>query len=162
MTRLHSDRDGRILGFSMDRSVIYKLLKLVNLIAKPFFGRYGRKHSLFINEWRIIIALAFHPGLSVTEICEHTGMHIMNVSRAVRRLQRMGRVEREIDPADRRRSVLRLSAKGEDIFAELAPTAFLREDILLSALTPDEAMTLRRLLDKLLAQVIASNAAEPR
>lgn len=162
MSRLHHDEDGRILGFSMDRSVIYKLLKLVNLIAKPFFVRYGREHALFINEWRIIIALAFHPGLSMTEICEHTGLHIMNVSRAVRRLQRMGRVEREIDPVDRRRSVLRLSAEGEDIFATLAPAAFGREDILLSALTPAEADTLRRLLDKLLRQIAISNAGAPR
>lgn len=162
MKKAQSDKARSARSFSTDRSVVYKLLKLVNLIAKPFFARYGKQHSLLINEWRIIIALAMHPGLSVTEICDHTGMHIMNVSRAVRRLHRMGRVEREIDPNDRRRSLLRLSDQGEAIFAELAPSAFQREDVLLSALTPEEAETLRRLLDKLLTQVIVSNAGDSR
>jgi len=139
----------------LDRSVIHRLLRLVNLIAKPFFAHYGRRHDLSLHEWRVMMVLANRPGLSSSEICELTGMHLMNVSRGVRRLARLGRLERRIDPADRRRAALALTPKGLALYRRIAPDAWQRERIVHAALTHGELAQFGRLLDKLLAGFLA-------
>ena len=155
------DKNVPKLEGGLDHTVVHHLLLLVNLIAKPFFDRHGKRYSLSLNEWRIIMALANHPGISVSRICDHTGMHVMNVSRGVRRLVRMGRVDRSVDEIDRRRSVLRLSDEGYALFRELAPIANTREEIIRGGLTEAEAETLVRLLRKLIDHFRADPSGSP-
>ena len=134
-------------------TLIFHLLLLVNLIAKPFFGRFDKRYGLSLNEWRIMMTLANQPGISISGICDRTGMHIMNASRGVRGLVRKGRVERSVDPADRRRSNLRLSDEGLAVFHEILPSAMEREELLRAGLSPGEADTFQRLLLKLIERV---------
>ncbi len=122
----------------------------MNLIAKPFFARYAEEHDLSINEWRVVMLLAAHPGLSASEIAARTGMLLMNVSRAVRRLERMRRVRRAADPADGRRSLLTLTARGQALYDRIAPAARRSEEAVRALLEPREEAELSRLLDKLL------------
>lgn len=133
-----------------DDALVYRLLRLVNLLAKPFPSRYGTRHRLSLPEWRIMMALAAHPGMTATQLADWTGMHVMNVSRGVARLVRMRRVVREIDPADRRRALLQLSPGGRALFRRIAPGAQAREDTVRAALSEREMATLRRLLDRLI------------
>jgi DNA-binding MarR family transcriptional regulator len=139
----------------LDRSVVHRLLRLVNLIAKPFFAHYGRRYDLSLHEWRVMMVLANRSGLAASEIGEITGMHPMNVSRGVRRLARLGRLERRVDPSDRRRAALALTAKGLALYRRIAPDAWQRERIVHAALTRTELEEFRRLLDKLLAGFLA-------
>lgn len=129
----------------------HRLMRLVNLIAKPFFGRYAEQHDISINEWRVVMLLAAHPGLTATEIAERSGMLLMNVSRAIRRLERMRRVTRSTDPTDRRRALLELTAAGQAIHDGLAPKARRSEESVRELLTAHEAAEFSRLLDKLLS-----------
>ena len=137
----------------VDEDLAYRLLRIVNLLAKPFHERYGARHDLSLAEWRILMALAAHPGASATALADHTGMHAMNVSRSLARLVRMGRVQRETDPADRRRALLELSPRGAALFRRIAPSAQAREDALHRALDAREAAALRRMLDKIIARL---------
>lgn len=134
-----------------ERTFSHRLMRLVNLIAKPFFARYAEATDLSINEWRVLMLLAAHPGLTASDLAERSGMLLMNVSRAVRRLARMRRVQRRRDPADARRALLRLTARGEAIFARIAPHARRSEESVRGRLSAAEAAELSRLLDKLLA-----------
>lgn len=134
-----------------ERTFSHRLMRLVNLIAKPFFARYAEETDLSINEWRVLMLLAAHPGLTASDIAERSGMLLMNVSRAVRRLARMRRVQRRRDPADARRALLRLTARGEAIFARIAPQARRSEESVRGQLSTAEAAEFSRLLDKLLA-----------
>jgi len=129
----------------------HRLMRAVNLIAKPFFARYAEASDLSINEWRVLMLLAAHPGLSASEIAERSGMLLMNVSRAVQRLARMRRVQRRRDPADARRTRLRLTARGAAVFARIAPHARRSEASVRDQLSAAEAAAFSRLLDKLLA-----------
>lgn len=128
----------------------HRLMRLVNLIAKPFFARYAEQKDLSINEWRVVMLLAAHPGMSASEIAERSGMILMNVSRAVRRLVRMRRIARMVDPADGRRAQLTLTARGRALFDQIAPKARRSEDAVRALLEPGEAAEFSRLLDKLL------------
>jgi len=60
-------------------------------------------------------------------------------------------VQRRRDPADARRALLRLTARGEAIFARIAPQARRSEESVRGQLSTAEAAEFSRLLDKLLA-----------
>lgn len=136
-----------------DRALIYRLLRLVNLLARPFQERFGTRYDLSLTEWRVMMALAARPGTTATEISDWSGLHVMNVSRSVARLVRQGRVLRAVDPADRRRSLLRLSRRGRALFALIAPSAQAREDMVRAVLSDSEAAALRTMIDRLIAHL---------
>ena len=74
------------------------------------------------------------------------------VSRAVTKLIKSGRIEREFADADRRRSILNLSEEGKRVHDEVAPLALKMEDDLLHGLTEDEVGTLNTVIERLLAR----------
>ena len=55
----------------------------------------------------MLIDAVYHPNSSITEITERTGFTQSVVSDAVARLRKVGVLESEPDPADRRRTVVR-------------------------------------------------------
>lgn len=145
-----------------DRALIYRLLRLVNLLSRPFQERFGTRYDLSLTEWRVMMALAARPGTSVTEISDWSGLHVMNVSRSVARLVRQGRVLRAVDPADRRRSMLRLSRRGQALFALIAPSAQAREDMVRAVLSDGEAKALKVMIDRLIEHLRGETTeAEP-
>ena len=64
-----------------------------------------------------------HPGSSISEITARTGMPQSHVSETVARLREQGTVESLPDPADRRRTLVRVSAQhpGNVMRAALVP-----------------------------------------
>jgi DNA-binding MarR family transcriptional regulator len=150
--------DRRNTAPHVDQDLVARLLRLVNLIAKPFFSEYASRYHLSINDWRVMVALAARPRAAASEICEQTGMHPMNVSRSVSRLEHMGRVKRYTDARDRRRSLLRLTPAGRAVFGSIAPSAQAREEAVRRTLSARETVVLRALLDKLIARIGADAA----
>jgi DNA-binding MarR family transcriptional regulator len=74
------------------------------------------------------------------------------VSRAVASLIAQGRVLGRVDDKDRRRTLLRLSSRGESLLARIAPLARAYETRLLEQLDSTEREQLEYLLDKLLGR----------
>jgi len=134
----------------VDSSLFFKLVRVVNLTARPFSETVGKDNELSLNEWRAMVVLASHPGVAAAEIAEATGLDKMAVSRAIAGLDRAGRLRREPDPNDQRRSLLFLSAQGQRVFTRVGRTAKRREAELFSALGPTDAELLNAALDKLL------------
>lgn len=151
MTRLHRRIAARSTHRSPEATYSHRMMRLINLIAKPFFARHAEQNDLSINEWRIVMLLAAHPESSASELAARSGMILMNVSRGVRRLVRMGRVARKGDPGDGRRVLLMLTARGRALYGRIAPNAWRSEQEVRALLSPREAAELSRLLDKLLA-----------
>lgn len=96
-----------------------------------------------------MLALAHRPGLSAAEITGLWAMEKMAVNRAIRRLDRFGRVSRRVDPDDRRRFTLRLTAKGRRFHDKVLPAANARYREILSGLSRSEAEALRTTLARL-------------
>ncbi|MEX2258147.1 MAG: MarR family transcriptional regulator, partial [Woeseia sp.] len=108
------------------------------------------RFGLTIPEWRVIVILGRFPGLSAVEVAERTLMDKVAVSRAVTKLLKNGRIEREFADADRRRSILNLSDKGKQVLDEIAPLALDMESTLLKGLSQEEAKVLDSIIDRLL------------
>lgn len=130
----------------------YRLSILSNTISTMIAQIYEERFGLSIPEWRVIAILGRFPGLSAVEVAERTLMDKVAVSRAVNKLVKNGRIDREFADADRRRSILNLSEEGRRVHDEIAPLALKFERDLLQEISDDETEQLRAIMDRLLAR----------
>ena len=121
----------------------------------------GLNANLPLAAWRTLITLAHTSDLTGQEITALWGMEKMGVNRAISDLIDRGLVEREADPADKRRLPLRLTKSGRDLFAELWPGAGTDYAFLADAVTPDELAAFCRVSEKLLARARVITCAAP-
>jgi DNA-binding MarR family transcriptional regulator len=140
----------------LDQFLPYRLSVLSNRLSQAIARGYESRFGLSVTEWRVLAVLGLQPGLSASEVAERTAMDKVAVSRAVNSLLGDGRLERQIHGDDRRRSILRLSPAGQDIYDAVVPIALNYERALLANLSAEERAQLGRLLDKLGANGIAA------
>lgn len=130
----------------------YRLSILSNTVSSTIASTYDKRFKLSIPEWRVIAVLGRFPGLSAVEVAERTLMDKVAVSRAVSKLLKSGRVDRQFADADRRRSILNLTDEGRRVHDEIAPLALKFEEDLLHGLDENEIHTLNVLTERLLAR----------
>ena len=104
--------------------------------------------------------LANHPRVVGSEVAALTGLDKMTVSRAIAALERRGRVVRKVDATDRRRMLLRLSAAGERLYERIGLPAKARERSLFRGIGDADQERLGRLLDRLIANLVAADRGE--
>ncbi len=146
------------VGALMDDSIFFKLVRVVNLTARPFVETIGRAHRLTLNEWRVMLVLASHPRSAAQDVVAHTGLDKMTVSRALAGLDRRGRLVRREDPRDKRRALVTLSAAGRRVYEQIGVGGKAREQQLFAALSPPDQAQLGRTLDTLITTLLAADA----
>ena len=144
-----------------DDLLFFKLVRVVNLTARPFAQRVGKEQQLSLNEWRVMALVGAQPGCTASQVAEHTGLDKMAVSRALAGLQKARRIQRQDDPTDQRRTRLYLSAAGRAVYAVAFARAQKREAELFEGLTARERTMLSTMLDKLVASVSAADDEAP-
>ena len=130
-------------------SVLSYIHMLSSRLDRAFYSRVEAKYDVTLAEWRIVLTLKHAPATSAIWITNRWGMEKMAVSRAIRRLEQMGRIRRSRNPDDRRSRVLSLTAKGEKLYERIMPGASQRYMEILSCLGNDEIEALRKTLTKL-------------
>lgn len=133
----------------LERFLPYRLSVLSNRLSGAIAREYSQRFDLGVTEWRVMAILGRTPDLSANQVAQRSAMDKVAVSRAVARLLASGRIEREFDENDRRRSVLRLSEAGYAIYDAVVPLALGFEQQVLGELAADERELLFRLLDRL-------------
>jgi len=86
--------------------------------------------------------------LSASEIVKRSSMDKVNVSRAIKGLQKANFLKRDIDGDDKRRAVLRLTEEGRKAYSTLVPMVKELEENLLVDLDENEVKTLISLMEK--------------
>ena len=150
----------RTATLPVDDSIFFKLVRVVNLTARPFSESIGKAYHLSLNEWRVLLVLANHPQVVGSEVAALTGLDKMTVSRSLAALERRGRVVRKVDATDRRRMLLRLSAAGERLYERIGLPAKARERSLFRGIAAAEQAQLGRLLDRLLDNLLAADPGQ--
>lgn len=140
----------RAAALPVDSSLFFKLVRVVNLTARPFVETLARTHQLSLNEWRVMVVLASHPGVAASDLALATGLDKMSISRAIAALSRHGRIVKNADAADARRTLLCLSADGQGVFQTIGERAKQREAQLFGGIDGAELAQLDRLVEKLL------------
>jgi DNA-binding MarR family transcriptional regulator len=130
----------------------YRLSITSHTVSTNIARVYEKRFGVSIPEWRVIAVLGRYPGLSAVEVADRTLMDKVAVSRAVTKLIKNGRIDREFADADRRRSILNLSEEGMKVHNEIAPIALEFEQQLVQNISEDDYekfnSTLGQLLDK--------------
>ncbi|MFI1564454.1 PDZ domain-containing protein [Streptomyces sp. NPDC020490] len=88
--------------------------------------------------------------LGQARLMEALGLTSGTISVRLTRLEKLGVIVRESDPADKRTFTVRLTEQGLDLFDRIAPVHLHNEELLLSALAPSEQAQLAHLLRRLL------------
>jgi len=130
----------------------YRLSVLSHTISTTIAKAYETKFGVSIPEWRVVAILGRSPGLSAVEVADRTMLDKVAVSRAVTKLIKNGRIDREFADADRRRSILQLSDEGQRVHDEIAPLALAFEDELLQGIGADNFETFNVVLERLLGK----------
>ena len=130
----------------------YRLSITSHTVSTNIARVYEKRFGVSIPEWRVIAILGRYPGLSAVEVADRTLMDKVAVSRAVKKLIKNGRIDREFADADRRRSILNLSEAGREVHNEIAALALQFEQELLQDISEDDyetfGSTLEQILDK--------------
>ena len=136
----------------------YRLAILSHTVSSLIARVYDKRFGITIPEWRVILIVGRFPGLSAVEVAERTMLDKVAVSRAVTKLIKAGRVDREFADADRRRSILTLSDEGWKVHDEIAPLALAMADDLLHGQADEQIATLNIVIERLLvrARLISS------
>ncbi len=130
----------------------YRLSVLSHTISTTIAKVYEMRFGVSIPEWRVIAILGRFPGLSAVEVADRTMLDKVAVSRAVTKLIRNGRIDRQFADADRRRSILNLSDDGRQVHDEIAPLALAFEHDLLQGISTDDYDTFNIVIERLLAK----------
>ncbi|SLN48907.1 MarR family winged helix-turn-helix transcriptional regulator [Oceanibacterium hippocampi] len=146
-----TDQDSLVLG----HFIPYRLSVLTNIVSRNLARVYADRFRLTVPEWRVLAVLGANPGISANEVAEKSAMDKVMVSRAVDRLVRAKRLDRRQDTADRRRSILEMSAEGKRIYDEIVPLALDYERDLLAALPARDLQRLDQILTRLQDRALA-------
>lgn len=142
-------------AFRLEHFLPYRLSVLANTASRALARVYGKRFGLSVTEWRVIANLARFAPLSASQVASRAAMDKVQVSRAVAKLRRKDLIERATDVDDRRRSALRLTARGRETHDAIVPLARAVEASLLAGLASAD----RAALDRLLAAVMLRAAS---
>jgi DNA-binding MarR family transcriptional regulator len=134
----------------LEKFLPYRLAVTSHTVSTNIARVYEKRFGVSIPEWRVIAILGRYPGLSAVEVAERTFMDKVAVSRAVTKLVKNGRIDRQFADADRRRSILNLSDEGRDVHNEIAQLALQFERELLHDINDEDYQTFGKILEQLL------------
>jgi len=144
--------DLRVLeDFDLNTFFPYLVRIYYRAVSSSVSNIYGSTFGLSVSEWRAMVVLGPYGVLSASEIVEKSSMDKVNVSRAIKGLQKAGFLKRDIDGDDKRRAVLRLTEEGRKTFFTLIPMIKDLEKKLLNGLSKTEIQTLLSLMEKVRA-----------
>ena len=134
----------------LEQFLPYRVSVLANRVSRAFARLYEARFDLKLPEWRVMAVLGRRPGITASDVTEMTAMDKVAISRALSRLQAMGRVNVQEDEGDRRRMRLTLSEQGLEIYRQIVPLAKSIEADLISELPAEDRAVLDRLLNRLM------------
>ena len=118
-----------------------------------FVAQIYEEFGLTKMEWRVLATIGYHCEISARDICKFTHLDKMQVSRAINKLIQSELLQQQISLEDRRKTMLSLTTKGNELYQEIIPLVKTQEQRLLEGLTDQECEQLKVLTVKLSAQL---------
>jgi DNA-binding MarR family transcriptional regulator len=134
---------------SLDQRTSYRFSIIARRQTRCLADMHAATFGLSVNGWKLLSVIEYFGPLSASEAGAHTSLEPAKVTRGIDALAQQGLVLRREDSADRRRTILTLSAKGRRLHDKIEQVSRALERDLLRVLTPSERTMLYRTLDKL-------------
>ena len=122
------------------------------------FARVTGDLDLTPGQFSLLMLLAANPGISQIGLSRAFGLDKSTVSPSIDRLEKRGLVERTRTPNDRRFYALHLTPAGRDLLMRATERVERQEDMMASALTPDERRAMIDMLQRVEAALFAGEA----
>jgi DNA-binding MarR family transcriptional regulator len=100
------------------------------------------------SQLSLLLALSEYPGCGVQDTARRLDLTAPTISIGVRRLEKMGLIERAADPDDQRAVCLYLTARGRRVAARARAVRAQKLTVMLGVLTPEEQESLLMMLEK--------------
>jgi len=133
----------------LDRYVPAYLTWIANKLSRGASQHYLNAFGVGIETWRCMVLLAIEGSISAQQISRVVGMDKASVSRCFKSMQEQRLIVLELDAADGRLRLAKLTKKGRALHDDIIGVALERERAFLSVLTPKECETLIDLLKRL-------------
>jgi DNA-binding MarR family transcriptional regulator len=133
----------------LDRYVPAYLTWIANKLSRGASQYYLNAFGVGIETWRCLVLLAVEGSISAQQVSKVIGMDKASVSRCFKSMQAEGLIVLELDAADGRVRLAKLTKKGRELHDKILGVALERERAFLSVLTPKECDTLIDLLKRL-------------
>lgn len=135
-------------SFSVLEFVPYQFALLSSRLSRSL-AEACASFNLSLSEWRLLAIIASGNSLSASDVSDRSAMDAVAVHRAVKSLLERRYISRIPVEGDRRMKQLRLTPHGRNAYDAIVPAATALERDLLAALSPAEAMAIRRMLRRL-------------
>jgi DNA-binding MarR family transcriptional regulator len=143
--------DGKVDAMSTSRPLGFEggtgyLLAIAGAAMRRRWVESLAQFTVTPSQFKVIMSLAEVDSIGQRQLAELIGIDPRNCVPIVDSLAESDLLQREIDIKDRRRRVLRLTAKGQRLAKELESVNAEIEADLLSSLSPKQKAELRRIL----------------
>ena len=137
-------------GKFVDGYLLY-LMAAASEKASAEFHESVRKAGLRVPEWRVLASLVDGAPMMVTELAKLCLLEQSRLTKIIVQMSNRGLVERQADPADRRRVCVALTPEGQAVATSLVDQAKAHETQLLARLADTDAARIKPVLQALLA-----------
>jgi DNA-binding MarR family transcriptional regulator len=114
---------GEEAPLKLEKFLPYQLNVVASLVSLALSRVYARRYGIGVPEWRVLVTLGQYGVMTGKAIGAHTHMHKTKVSRAVALMEQRKLLLRRSNRADKRESLLSLTAGGQAMYEEVAPHA---------------------------------------
>ena len=143
---MHDSDDGPLEPGELAGLVGYRL-RLAQIAAYQAFERSLTRYGAAPRYLGLLAVIERHPGQPQSRLAEAVALGRSSLVPILDRLEAEGLVERRPSAQDRRYKSVWLTAKGQQVVAELTARARVQEERLTRGMTEVERGTLLRLLD---------------
>ncbi|MGF6768010.1 DNA-binding MarR family transcriptional regulator [Paraburkholderia sp. GAS199] len=141
------------------RYELSQLQILATLLERLYIKRMLPLHDLPLLEWRLLEAIGSSPGITAAEFSQYWVYDKVTVSRALKALKDRELVESGPHPTDGRRTELRLTDAGREVFESQLDAKQRQLEALSSVLSEKEMTEYTRLSRKLIDHFRRVNSA---
>lgn len=137
----------------IDNSVLFRMIRIVNFFGNDYEATVSDELNISRREYHILLVIALHPGVSAIKVSDYSGYSQMAVSRGVKNLLKLNRINKMPDKLDKRKFELSLTDAGWEIYQELSPISTRIENDALSCLSNKQIKSLKEILSILSLQM---------
>lgn len=107
----------------VDDFIIIRVRAFARKVQRAILSEALATEDMPVLEWQLLFSIARFGSCHLAHVTNQTSIDPAHGSRAVSALERKGLIERHVDPDNRRRKLISLTAAGQEKFERIWPRA---------------------------------------
>lgn len=146
------------MDFQLETHAFYWFSRILSRRNRALNGEL-RRFDLDYPRWRVMAVLNQHPGCSMQQLAEHTGVDRTSLAHTVTLMARQDLLTRQARETDRRSIMLDLTPRGRGLLGRILPTVLAHSSQALSGFKATEIRMLFKLLQRMAGNIGANIGA---